>query len=69
MVGGASLRQRIDARAQLVGERLPVFDCGEGRERDRRSDRDGERCSDTRLDLMEDQREAKRQAHMARDLE
>src|SRR6185312_16797552 len=62
-------RQRIDTGAQFVRQRLPVADRGKLGEGDWRSDRDRQAGPDSRLDLMEDEREPERRAHVARDLE
>ena len=62
-------RQRIDARAQFVGERLTVPDRGYRGEGDRRADHDWEAGADASLNFVEDERQAQRQAEMTGDLE
>src|SRR5271168_5186251 len=62
-------RERIDPRAQFIGERLPVADRGDRGEGDGRPDHDREAGPDAGLDLVEDERKAQRQAEVAGDLE
>lgn len=66
---GRKPRQRIDALAQVIGDRLPVFESGKGCEWDRRSDRNRESGPDARLHLVENERKPEGEAHVTRDLE
>ena len=62
-------REAVDPVAQIVRERLPVLDPGDGGEGNGRADRDRQRCPDAGSDLVEDQRDAQRIAEVAGDLE
>jgi hypothetical protein len=62
-------RQRIDAPAQVIRERLSVFDRRKRGEGDRRADRNRQRRAYASLDFMEDERKPDCLTHVARNLE
>ena len=69
MVGGASFANSIDARAQIICERLSVFDRRKRGEGDRRADPNRQRRANASFDFMEDERKPDGLTHMARNLE